>query len=88
MSENFNLQFQVEGEWWTWIDYEKFHEQSQKFMTTGETFNSSDYMAKTPSWAVMGAEERGFDPQETRHYRKKQAAKVIDGAGSATPPTR
>ncbi|XP_067932054.1 S-adenosyl-L-methionine-dependent tRNA 4-demethylwyosine synthase TYW1-like [Watersipora subatra] len=80
--------FYVENEWWTWIDYEKFHKLTQKFMDTGVTFGSSDYMVKTPSWAVIGSDERGFDPQETRFHRKKQASKHIEGVLSGSPPTR
>lgn len=26
---------------------------------------------ETPSWAVFGNDEKGFDPVETRHYRNK-----------------
>lgn len=57
-------------------------------MQTGEAFGAADYMAKTPSWAVIGSEERGFDPQETRHYRKKQVAKVTKDSTPESPPTR
>jgi tRNA wybutosine-synthesizing protein 1 len=31
-----------------------------------------DYIAKTPSWAVYGAAEKGFDPEEERVYRNKK----------------
>lgn len=66
--------FKKDSEWWTWIDYPRFHELWQRYKKSNgqETFSSCDYMAKTPSWAVFGATERGFDPQETRFYRKKQ----------------
>ena len=37
-----------------------------------KTFTAADYMAKTPHWAVYGAAEQGFDPEETRHFRKKR----------------
>ena len=33
---------------------------------------------KTPSWAVFGANEKGFDPEETR-WRRKNNAKDISG---------
>ncbi|TXG52239.1 hypothetical protein EZV62_021408 [Acer yangbiense] len=59
--------FKVDGQWYTWIDYEKFHD----LVTSGRPFNSNDYMAATPSWAVYGAEEGGFDPDHTR-YRKER----------------
>ncbi|PSS31342.1 S-adenosyl-L-methionine-dependent tRNA 4-demethylwyosine synthase [Actinidia chinensis var. chinensis] len=59
--------FKVNGQWFTWIDYEKFHD----LVATGRTFDSKDYMAATPSWAVYGAEEGGFDPGQSR-YRKER----------------
>ncbi|KAH6796250.1 hypothetical protein C2S51_037236 [Perilla frutescens var. frutescens] len=59
--------FKVNGQWHTWIDYEKFH----NLVSSGEHFTSKDYMAPTPSWAVYGAEEGGFDPQQSR-YRKER----------------
>ncbi|ESP04730.1 hypothetical protein LOTGIDRAFT_135774 [Lottia gigantea] len=64
----------VKGEWWTWIDYPKFHELISEYTLSNgkKTFTTEDYMAKTPPWAVYGATERGFDPLETRHHRKKQ----------------
>lgn len=66
--------FLVDGEWWTWIDYPKFHQLVQRYSESNgaATFSAADYMAKTPHWAVYGAKEQGFDPEETRFYRKKQ----------------
>lgn len=59
--------FKIDGQWYTWIDYEKFH----NLVASGSTFDSKDYMAATPSWAVYGAEEGGFDPGQLR-YRKER----------------
>jgi len=60
----------VDGVWHTWIDYEKFSD----LVNTGKTdFGVEDYWAPTPAWAVWGAEEKGFDPEETRVYRNKTA---------------
>ncbi|XP_050212642.1 S-adenosyl-L-methionine-dependent tRNA 4-demethylwyosine synthase [Mercurialis annua] len=59
--------FKVDGQWFTWIDYEKFH----NLVASGKPFNSKDYMAATPSWAVYGATEGGFDPDQSR-YRKER----------------
>ncbi|XXG45624.1 hypothetical protein AAC387_Pa02g0663 [Persea americana] len=59
--------FKVNGQWFTWIDYEKFHD----LVGSGQPFSSEDYMAATPSWAIYGAEEGGFDPNESR-YRKER----------------
>lgn len=40
-------------------------------VASGKSFSSDDYMAVTPSWAVYGAEEGGFDPDQSR-YRKER----------------
>nr|CAD7257483.1 unnamed protein product [Timema shepardi] len=70
--------FQVDGEWMTWIDYDKFHELVQKFYSTnGESsFTALDYMRKTPDWAVYGSSEQGFDPVETRWHRKSNTKDI------------
>lgn len=59
--------FKVNGQWFTWIDYDKFHD----LVASGKPFNGKDYMATTPSWAVYGAQEGGFDPDQSR-YRKER----------------
>ncbi|KAL6215884.1 hypothetical protein ACLB2K_015310 [Fragaria x ananassa] len=59
--------FKINGQWFTWIDYEKFHD----LVASGKPFDSNDYMAATPSWAVYGAVEGGFDPYQSR-YRKER----------------
>lgn len=73
-------QFKVDGEWWTWIDYERFQQLVQQYEESNgtKTFSSLDYMAKTPSWAVFGARERGFDPSDTR-FQRKNKSKDISG---------
>eukprot|EP00921_Rhytidocystis_pertsovi_P022024 GHVQ01035260.1.p1 GENE.GHVQ01035260.1~~GHVQ01035260.1.p1 ORF type:complete len:716 (-),score=78.56 GHVQ01035260.1:2117-4264(-) len=56
----------AEGRWLTWVDYNKFHQ-----LASGkEVFDSLDYSSPTPSWAVFGSIERGFDPVEQRVYTK------------------
>uniref|UniRef100_A0A671Q0K6 tRNA 4-demethylwyosine synthase (AdoMet-dependent) n=1 Tax=Sinocyclocheilus anshuiensis TaxID=1608454 RepID=A0A671Q0K6_9TELE len=72
--------FKVDGEWWTWIDYERFQELIQEYEESGGTksFSAMDYMAKTPSWAIFGARERGFDPSDTR-FQRKNKTKDISG---------
>jgi hypothetical protein len=32
------FQFKVNGEWWTWIDYDKFHELVKKYYSTDGAF--------------------------------------------------
>lgn len=72
----------VDGEWHTWIDYEKF----QDLAASGKPFTADEYMLPTPKWAVWGAEEAGFDPQETRvrkvrNHPGKEAALANAGCG-------
>ncbi|PON40856.1 Flavodoxin-like [Parasponia andersonii] len=59
--------FKINGQWFTWIDYEKFHD----LVASGRPFDSKDYMAATPSWAVFGAEEGGFDPDQLRYKKER-----------------
>ena len=35
-------------------------------------FSTTDYMAKTPQWALFGDPHHGFDPLETRWQRKQK----------------
>ncbi|CCH59368.1 hypothetical protein TBLA_0B05360 [Henningerozyma blattae CBS 6284] len=56
--------FQINGEWYTHIDFAKFFE----LLNSGKDFTHMDYMAKTPEWALFG--NGGFAPGNTRVYRK------------------
>jgi tRNA wybutosine-synthesizing protein 1 len=58
-------------QWRTWIDYDKFQELAAK-QAKDPTFSFSvrDYTAPTPSWALFGAEEEGFDPTDRRHRKQ------------------
>jgi tRNA wybutosine-synthesizing protein 1 len=66
--------FKHNGQWHTWIDYDKYAD----LALSGRTdFTAEEYWAPTPSWAVYGAEERGFDPDQVRHqHRASKAAKA------------
>ncbi|XP_043713005.1 S-adenosyl-L-methionine-dependent tRNA 4-demethylwyosine synthase [Telopea speciosissima] len=59
--------FKINGKWFTWIDYEKFHD----LVASGKPFSSKDYIAATPSWTVYGAEEGGFDPDQSRYKKER-----------------
>ncbi|CAN4122839.1 unnamed protein product [Withania somnifera] len=59
--------FKIDGQWFTWIDYEKFHD----LVASGKPFTSKDYMTPTPPWAVYGAEEGGFDPEQLRYKKER-----------------
>ena len=63
--------FFIDGVWHTWIDYARFHE----LLASGEHFTSVDYMAPTADWAVFGASEKGFDPNEKRFFRNGKEGK-------------
>ncbi|KAK1256732.1 hypothetical protein QJS04_geneDACA024040 [Acorus gramineus] len=60
--------YKVNGRWHTWIDYGKFHD----LVASGKPFSSEDYMAPTPLWAVYGAEEGGFDPDQSRYKKERR----------------
>ena len=63
--------FNINNQWNTWIDYERFYQLITKYYQTGETFSSLDYVCPTPHWAVYGAQERGFNPNDTRFRKGK-----------------
>ncbi|KAJ3670064.1 hypothetical protein LUZ60_010388 [Juncus effusus] len=60
--------FKIDGNWYTWIDYDRF----QELVASGEPFKSEDYMKMTPSWAVYGAGEGGFDPDQSRFKKERR----------------
>lgn len=63
--------FRIDGEWYTHIDYSKFFE----LLESGEDFCDLDYVKKTPSWAIWGSEEAGFNPEDIRYDRKAEKLK-------------
>ncbi|KAH7673664.1 tRNA 4-demethylwyosine synthase (AdoMet-dependent) protein [Dioscorea alata] len=60
--------YKINGQWFTWIDYDRFHE----LVASGKPFKSEDYMAPTPTWAVYGAEEGGFDPHQSQYKKERR----------------
>ena len=71
--------------WKTWIDYEKFHELADRHrIDPSFHFSVEDYLEDTPDWALYGAEEEGFDPTDTRHFRKKKLYTKFDSDGVPT----
>lgn len=73
-----HTKFKVDGEWWTWIDYDRFQELVQAYEASGgqQSFSSLDYICKTPTWALFGAEEQGFDPTDTRFQRRNKTKNI------------
>lgn len=69
--------FKLRGCWYTWIDYEKFHE----LICAGNPFSSEDYMALTPEWAIYGSTEAGFDPDEVRVKKERRHGVRPDSGG-------
>jgi tRNA wybutosine-synthesizing protein 1 len=65
------------GIWHTHIDFDKFQELVAKYYESNgkAVFDSTDYLAPTPSWALYGSEEAGFDPEDTRWRRGQHAYK-------------
>ena len=70
--------FKVNDVWHTWIDYPRFNQLIQQYYASDGafTFNSSDYIAPTPSWAVYQSEEKGFSPNELRWRRNKTTGAI------------
>ncbi|XP_075374062.1 S-adenosyl-L-methionine-dependent tRNA 4-demethylwyosine synthase TYW1-like isoform X1 [Mycteria americana] len=70
--------FKINGEWCTWINYDRFQELVQEHERSGgsKTFTAADYAAKTPHWALFGSRERGFDPLDIRYQRKNKARDI------------
>lgn len=66
--------FLREGVWHTQINYPRFFELFARWEATGAAFTSEDYMAPTSPWAVYGCDAAGFDPEEVRHYRRKDGS--------------
>lgn len=69
--------FRIDGRWHTWIDYDKFHRLCNQ--RPAEPFTSLDYVAPTPHWAVVGSQHQGFDPEDTRWFRKSVNKKDLSG---------
>ncbi|NWX15184.1 TYW1 synthase, partial [Aegotheles bennettii] len=70
--------FKMDGEWCTWIDYDRFQELVREHEGSGgsKTFTAADYTARTPHWALFGSRERGFDPLDVRYQRKNKARDI------------
>ena len=69
-----------EGEyaWHTWIDYPKWTQLVMEWHRTKGTakFSKLDYVARTPSWALYGAEEAGFSPYEV-HFKRSANGRTV-----------
>ncbi len=72
----------ADGSWNTWINYPKFLELFKRWEETGEDFTDIDYSAPTPSWAVFGAKEAGFSPNEVRVKAKGKGRDIFDSTGA------
>lgn len=66
-----HTKFKINNKWHTHIDYPKFFE----MLESGQEFCDLDYVKETPSWAVWGSEEAGFNPNDTRYDRKAEKLK-------------
>ena len=73
--------FFIDGEWCTWIDYDRFLDLVSSYIPDDVTthFTSMDYLAVTPPWAVFGNDKRGFDPDEKRVSKKRPRKKDNSG---------
>ena len=69
-----------EKAWHTWIDYPKWTELVTAYHASGgkKTFSKFDYVARTPDWAIFGAEEQGFSPYEV-HFKRSKTGRTVTG---------
>eukprot|EP00667_Euglena_gracilis_P003009 EG_transcript_3017 len=74
--------FKINGRWHTWVDVDRFH---QLMSQNRPVIRAEDYTAPTPDWALYGSPEQGFDPEETRHRRKRRTKAPPIAGGPAAP---
>jgi len=67
-----NKKFKRDNKWYTWINYDKFHELVQ----AGKPFTSLNYVEQTPEWAVFGNDMKGFDPTDERFQKVRNHPKT------------
>lgn len=76
-----NKKFKIDGKWHTWIDYDRYFElidlQTRGGGESKKEFTSLDYAKPCPSWALIGSEEGGFDPEHMRWIRKDHKLKLL-----------
>jgi tRNA wybutosine-synthesizing protein 1 len=73
----------VNDEWHTWIDFDRFQELEREWRATGRRFDAREYRLKTPAWALYGAAEEGFDPEEKRFVKTRNTAVKKAAAAAA-----
>lgn len=81
-----NKKFKIDGKWHTWIDYDKYFESIKS--GCNESLTSLHYATETPSWAIFGSTEGGFDPEHIRWIRKEHKLKLLKErlAAQGNPP--
>jgi tRNA wybutosine-synthesizing protein 1 len=61
--------YKVDGEWHTWIDYDKF----AAFPNSPPT----EFRVRTPHWALYGSDTQGFNPEHRRHRPPRQTPEEV-----------
>jgi tRNA wybutosine-synthesizing protein 1 len=64
--------FKVAGRWHTWIDFDRFQQLVRDPTVNMAHVSALDFWRPTPDWAVFGAPQEGFDPEQTRHISRKR----------------
>ncbi len=66
--------FKRDGKWFTWIDFERYHE----LVNSGQDFTTDDYLKETPATALSGKKTSDFIPKRARRtmMRKKTLEQI------------
>ena len=75
-------EFRINDTWHTWIDFDKFNSSTME----GKSLKIEEYMLPTPSWATFGADEVGFDPEQTRHITPRKRRHLEREGAMNIPP--
>jgi tRNA wybutosine-synthesizing protein 1 len=73
------------GGWNTWIDFDKFLAASlDDKRRAANDISHTEYMLPSPSWALYGSDEVGFDPKQVRRISAKRKKYLEQEAAANT----
>ncbi|KAG8344121.1 putative Radical SAM superfamily Wyosine base formation [Trypanosoma vivax] len=63
--------FKIDGQWHTWIDFEKFNAMVLDASRCAE-IAADNYLFPTPEWALVNGNTEGFDPSQSRRITARR----------------